>query len=188
MRQSGPVRISSIVTYPVTVLKECGHSLNTKQDKELARTAPTFASLSMPNISNSAIQIPVKAYSESIGRQTGLINRYRDTTQLITVDDNLGEVWSLGDDGVLLVSVAHLQPLHPKNYPILPTEILSFFATGVISNIKHQAINHVIVRALGSGSIPMEQVMAIFGFDNKKLLEYCLSLLVFLEPVHVHLI
>ena len=180
--------VSSIVTYPVSVVKECGHGLNTKQDKNMAVVSPAFAPVEIKSVSNSGLPLPIRAYSELVNKQNLLITKYRDTSgPLFTVDDDTGVVGELVKSDATLVDVSYLAPLHPCNYPILPPEIINFFATGVMHGIRNQSVNQIVLRIFASPSANIESAMALFHLDRQKLLEYALSLLVFVEPLRVPL-
>jgi hypothetical protein len=81
---------------------------------------------------------------------------------LVGVDDFTGEVVQLSPEEVALDDVNYLPPLHPSNYSILPTEILNLFATGIVSRIRRQSANQILMRVLASNSGIIDEVLPIF--------------------------
>jgi hypothetical protein len=138
-------------------------------------------------MSNSSIKIPVTAYFEPSGRWSPLVNRYTNPRAMVSVNDHTGEITRLSRDSVALTEVGYLPPLHPKNYRILPTEIYNMFATGIVSRLRRQSANQILLRCLANGP-PIDEILPLFCLDLQQLVEFFLSLLVVLEPLPIELI
>lgn len=181
--------VSSIIRYPVNVVKECGHVLNTKKDKVLGEIAPAFVSFNTSVASNYGLPVPMRSYSELRNSHNVLITKFSDTSDVLySVDEDTGEVTHLDPSSVSFVDVSYLEPIHPRNYPILPPELINFFATGLMLDIRNQTVNQIALKIFASSQTNVESAMKLFNLDDSKLLQYALSLVVFAEPLRVQLI
>ncbi|OHS96946.1 hypothetical protein TRFO_02089 [Tritrichomonas foetus] len=176
---------SQFVSYPSSVIKACGHSLNIKHSKEIA-IPPTFTALKINKISNTSLSTPMPAFYEADSSNSPLVYKFENSEDAVTVNGNTGEVTSVEKESVK--PVYRLEPLHPRNYPILPTEILNIFATGCIAKIRHEVINQIFLRAIATNPSEVESIVKSFNLDTLKLIEYSLYLMLFLEPLHFQLI
>lgn len=211
---------SPFVLYPFHIIKECGHSLNTKRHKDEQIQQPTFASIKYERISNCAIKTPTVSYYEVDSSISPITYRFESMNDAVYIDDNTGEVELI--DKTKLHPVNYLQPFHPNNYPVMPTDILNLYATGYVSKFRNKVKNQILLQLIASPSIlnssasapssvppsgftnsistmpssvaianlanSMDCIFDIFEFSLQNVIEYSISLMLFLEPVHVKLV
>lgn len=176
---------STFISYPMTVLKACGHSLNTKQNKEMAIQSPQFTSYSIHLMSNASLTINESAYYELSDIPLSIVTKFVSKEETLAIDDSTG-IMEIPETTGKPISL--INPIHPKNYPILPTEIINFFSTGFVAKIRHETINQIFIRSMISSSLSMQELLKKYSMSINDLLEYALSLMLFIEPIHAQLI
>ena len=180
--------------YPQSILQECSGSLNIKKLIDIEnfpiRIIHNKSSIRFSRLENSSnistiTQIPVY-YSTHSSNTFSLLSRFDDKNDnLIKIDSMNGDVLPLTEK---LWPVFQLMPIHPINYHILTTELINFFATGYVTNYRHESINRIFYRAFSLNIIPIPSLLELFSFDQSKLLEYTIYLILYIEPIKVKMI
>ena len=202
---------TQIVNYPISIIKIFDfshHSISEQLQNNFMPISlgdtpknliqpPSFASFKLNNISNCPIKMPSAVFYESNKDLSPMSYKFERSQDAINIDMITGEVDPI--DKSKLQQFSYLPPLHPSNYPILPTEILNLFSTGYVEKIRNEIINQIFIRSIvgfqsfksqfsNTLSLTLEDIFQSFEIDEIHLIEYSTLLMLFLEPIHFQLI
>ena len=175
-----------IVSYPASIIKACGHTLNISAASHIKQQILTFPSAQLNHTSNAGTHSPTPICVELVNKGGNLVGAFPLCVDPVFVNDNTGEISPIND--AQTKQVFTFQPLHPSTYPILPAEILNFFATGYVNQTRRESQSQIFLHAISTPDIGVKRAIEVFNLDLPNLVEYTLTLIMHIEPINAHLI
>jgi len=173
--------IVPIITYPHSLLHSIGETLDLSILDTLKSPNPSYSFFSISQVSSFPTPSPMTVSKMLNHNGKALVFSLPENCEPLYIEDLTGKVQSV--DSYQLTDRFDILPIHPNYYGHLPTEILNFFASGIVSEYRLYSLNQIFIRSIVTQQIGIESALNVFSCELPQLLEFALSLILMVEPI-----